>query len=158
MQQNFVKYFNTYFSILHKYGFEKLQSYVHKIYQRQKSIRSWQAFIYNYSFFNFISSYNKLMDFKEIQLVTRNKISNDGKIVTLNETLDNILPTSSEPSRRLMELEGECKVKSFVGLKIMWVKAILMTILIVCSCIGLLLIKYFKSLRVLAFYSKCSND
>ena len=35
------------------------------------------------------------MDFKEIQLVTRNKISNDGKTVTLNETLDNILPTSS---------------------------------------------------------------
>lgn len=98
------------------------------------------------------------MDFKEIQLVTRNKISNDGKTVTLNETLDNILPTSSEPSRRLMELEGECKIKSFIGLKIMWVKAILMMILIVGSGIGLLLIKYFKSLRVAAFYSKCSKD
>lgn len=72
--------------------------------------------------------------------------------------MDNILTSSNESNKRLMELEGECKIKSFIGLKIMWVKAILMLIPIIGTGVGLLLIKYFKSLRVAAFYSKCSND
>ena len=40
-------------------------------------------------------------------------------------------------------------------MKIAWIKAIILFIPVVGSGIGLLLLKYFKSLRAAVFYSEC---
>lgn len=57
-----------------------------------------------------------------------------------------------------MELEGECKIHSIRPLKIDWVKSILLIIPIIGSIVGLLLLKYFKSVRVAAFYKDVGYD
>lgn len=51
-----------------------------------------------------------------------------------------------------MELEGECRIKSTTLLKLNYAKCIVFGSLLVLSLVGLLLLKYFKKLRALAFY------
>lgn len=61
--------------------------------------------------------------------------------------------TSSDFRSKLLEMEGECKIKFISLLKLNYPKAILFGFLLSLSIIGLLFLKYFKSLRAWAFYS-----
>ena len=54
----------------------------------------------------------------------------------------------------LSEMQGECRVKEWEYLAINYPKAIFFAILLTLSLIGLLFLKYFKSLRATLFYSK----
>jgi len=51
-------------------------------------------------------------------------------------------------------LEGECKIKEWQYLAINYPKAIFFALLMMASVVGLLLLKYYKSLRAVLFYSK----
>jgi hypothetical protein len=57
-----------------------------------------------------------------------------------------------------MELEGECRVKDIIYLRINYPKAILLTILMTISVVGLFLLKYFKRLRAKVFYSALTHE
>ncbi len=54
---------------------------------------------------------------------------------------------------KLMELEGECRIKEVIYLRINYPKAIFLTIFLTLSVVGLFLLKYFKRLRAKVFYS-----
>jgi hypothetical protein len=51
-------------------------------------------------------------------------------------------------------LEGECRVKDIVLLKINYPKGLFLGTLLALSFVGLLLLKYFIKLRAFAFYSR----
>ncbi len=53
----------------------------------------------------------------------------------------------------LKELQGECRIEKIELLKISWLKTILLIIPIIVTVFPLLLLKYFKKLRVMAFYA-----
>ena len=61
-------------------------------------------------------------------------------------------------SSRLSELEGECKIVSMRPLRRDWIKTCLLIIPIIVSFVGLLLIKYYTSLRVKLLYKDSSWD
>lgn len=52
-----------------------------------------------------------------------------------------------------MELEGEVKIHKKLFLKIHWPKAIILTILLIATFFGLIILKLFKYFRVLVFFS-----
>jgi hypothetical protein len=52
-----------------------------------------------------------------------------------------------------MELEGECRIKEVIYLRINYPKAIVLTLFLTLSVVGLFLLKYFKKLRAKVFYS-----
>ena len=57
-------------------------------------------------------------------------------------------------NRLKLEVEGECKIVSTQILEISYLRILLLTIPIIVSVFGLFLLKYYKSLRVKAFYWK----
>lgn len=64
----------------------------------------------------------------------------------------NTIDPAQDHSHRLKELEGECRVHSLRPLQIDWLKSCLIIIPLICSFVGLLLIKYYKIFRVRFFY------
>jgi hypothetical protein len=60
---------------------------------------------------------------------------------------------TEEFTHKLMELEGECRVKEVIYLRLSYPKAILLTTLLTLSVIGLFLLKYFIKLRARVFYT-----
>jgi hypothetical protein len=54
---------------------------------------------------------------------------------------------------RLKELEGECRIMNWKLLSLNYPKAIFFGLLMTVSVVGLLLLKYYISLRTLLFYS-----
>lgn len=61
-------------------------------------------------------------------------------------------PYSAESLAQRLELEGECRIESFCFLEFSWAKSILLFSLLLLSVVGLLLLKYYKSLRAAVFY------
>lgn len=59
---------------------------------------------------------------------------------------------------KLMDLQGQCKIKEVMFLKFNFTKAISFTILLSISVIGLLFLKYFFKLRVKLFYSIVNDE
>lgn len=55
--------------------------------------------------------------------------------------------------KKLLELEGEFKIKKITYLKVNYIKIILLTFLLTVSIIGLFLLKYFYILSIAVFYS-----
>jgi hypothetical protein len=53
-------------------------------------------------------------------------------------------------------LEGECRIQDFHLLRLNYFKAFFFGLLMVVSLVGLLLLKYYISLRALLFYSSLS--
>jgi hypothetical protein len=51
-------------------------------------------------------------------------------------------------------MEGECKIKEAVYLQINYPKAVFLTVLMILSVVGLVLLKYYKKLRALTFYNE----
>ena len=55
-------------------------------------------------------------------------------------------------------MQGECRVKEWQYLAINYPKAIFFAILLTLSIIGLLLLKYFRSLRAALFYTSLTES
>jgi hypothetical protein len=57
-----------------------------------------------------------------------------------------------------MELEGECKIKEVMYLRVNYPKAIILTTLLTLSIVGLFLLKHFIKFRAKVFYSLITFD
>ena len=55
-------------------------------------------------------------------------------------------------------IEGDCKIDKTEYLEISYIKGIFLGILVCVSVVGLLLLKYFVSLRAKIFYSKAAKE
>lgn len=75
----------------------------------------------------------------------------------LDQTQEDILLIPPK-RKRIMELEGECKIKLSSPLEFSLLKTILVMLPLAASGIGLLLLKYFPYLRVLVFFKKSTYE